>query len=149
MDVLANTDILLLNALGHVDALVGKLPRRARREIEVENHPTALRSQRKDDEAYKLRNGLYRQNVTVYNVGSQPIPQPLALLVGHLGRKVRLTNAFGTTRSIMPGTPYVLGSASNAQLNSFQGASFTLFYKNPQNKKIKPLFELVAGITNP
>jgi subtilisin-like proprotein convertase family protein/sugar lactone lactonase YvrE len=97
----------------------------------------------------KLRNGRYLQLVTVYNVGSAPIQQPLALILGNLRRGIRLLNASGVSRLVSPGSPYVLQFLPNAVLNSFEGATFRLLYLNRKGKKISPAFELVAGILAP
>jgi hypothetical protein len=83
--------------------------------------------------------------VYVYNVGDQAIPQPLALVVG-LPPGVRLLNRSGGNSVTAPRSSSRVLSVSNGALNSLEGTTFTLEFRARSPKKIKPSFELVAGL---
>ncbi|MEP6669265.1 MAG: hypothetical protein ABJF10_08945, partial [Chthoniobacter sp.] len=75
--------------------------------------------------AFDRRTNTYGQTVTVTNVLSQTITDPIYLVLGNLSSNATLTNKTGDTVNNTPGSPYISVSPSGLA----PGASVTVSLK--------------------
>jgi hypothetical protein len=94
---------------------------------------------------YNRHTGTYAQTVTVTNVLSGAITNPIYLVVGGLSSNVTLTNSAGTTVNNSPGSPYVLVS----QTGLAAGASATVSLQYSATGTISSTMSAVTTDTQP
>jgi hypothetical protein len=90
--------------------------------------------------------GRFRKKITVRNTGADPIRGPLALVLDHLPRKVRLRRATGFTRTLAPlGSPVVDFVPPGGVLNPGQSVTLTLEFVNPQRRRLNFTTRVLAN----
>jgi uncharacterized delta-60 repeat protein len=93
---------------------------------------------------------IYRQRVTLINVGPQALAGSLRLVLDGLTKKVKLSKPDGITQAKAPlGSSYRLIDLGPAVLNPGAARTVVLRFANPAGKKIKYNPRLLAGVGTP
>jgi hypothetical protein len=96
--------------------------------------------------AYNRKTNTYSQTVTVTNVLSAPITNPIYLVVGNL-TNTTLTNSAGTTANNFPGNPYV--SVSPSGLAAGASTTVTLQFTAPSGGGISDTMSPINTAAQP
>ena len=92
--------------------------------------------------------GIYRQKVTVTNIGRKAVTGPIYLVLENLSQGTTLTNATGITKTTSPkGSPYVV--ASVGKLAPGASATAKLKFNPPTLGGLAYQVRTVTGVDNP
>jgi hypothetical protein len=96
--------------------------------------------------SFNRKTGVYSQTVTVSNVLSGTVGNPIYLVLGNLSSNATLTNKTGTTVNNSPGSPYVLVANS---LAAGASATVSLQYTTTGGTTISSVMSAITTDSNP
>jgi uncharacterized delta-60 repeat protein len=93
----------------------------------------------------KMRGGRATQTVTIGNASGQVVQGPLALVLDHLPRRVKLLNASGLYRSGGNKSPYVTALGGGTLGSGQESGTLTLRFRGVTSRRLRFASRLLAG----